>query len=885
MKIVSIFSFRSILLFCLLTCAFPVSLQAAPLRLPQEITGVDPKVTEYENSLSVLETNIAEATRLGTGGFLSAAATPTAALAAIALARADLVVFRNAAAGDAKDAAEAKLKDDIKNATTEVLAYVQALKRTLPAPLIRQTETQGSSGSARSAPKQKPIKLAGVVFKAGKFTIKWNAGVGPYSIMIKTLNTHVSPPDAFDAYTDGSYYNALPSGTDPITGTLYNLDLPKNFRSGSTACFKIVDSASLESNEDCFEFPLMTKTVVSSFKSSKISSHDLTLTWGSLPGAVAYAIYRDGELIAITSSLSYKEPVLLPGTSYEYQIIPLESFDAPESLVTAVRYENKFNPFASLFSLAAAGAAPAAPSGVRLIATTKPAPDVPKSGTIDMLAIFVNTGDQMTDYVPADVGKLETILNGDDNHKDSVFDYFQAVSFCPNKTCLTVRSIVWPTPLIVPGANIKKAQNSNTFNTKMLQQYLKENPGEQWRFDQGFYDLIDFVLPLDESIQIAGLGELGQTGAAVNSKQRLVWTNGIRDASVVSHEVGHTLGFDHADGLQCPTGQSPIADCTKKEYSEYSDVMGNGIGGTYVQFDSWRKWQAGWIDGNVVVPGKSDIYKIGAPELPDSNALIIKSSPALLVYFEVRLWNDPSVPFTSVNSYGGFGGLHVKYVFPQDVKNPKDPNSKDKSLQSYQLQYAYGSGYQPYIMKDGEAFELQQQDRGTRKWRLIQLKHTDRNATVFVRDPVDISYNIHPANDPSGNGAIRVGWDEVAKIPGDGVETSGGFDVYRDCPTFGCTEANLVSAGQTDHFYIDSKVISENPKIPHTYSVQAFDRFPNTRGLDGNPKKYLMPMSPSTYPFTAATPKKPAAPATSPVGGTPFNPDGIPCGPKVAGCF
>ena len=86
----------------------------------------------------------------------------------------------------------------------------------------------------------------------------------------------------------------------------------------------------------------------------------------------------------------------------------------------------------------------------------------------------------------------------------------------------------------------------------------------------------------------AGLGNLG--GSATNA-----WINGHFSTQVVTHELGHNLGLQHAHALNCDT--APMGGtCTTLEYGDVADTMGN-IAAAHVS--PFAKERIGWLNDGV----------------------------------------------------------------------------------------------------------------------------------------------------------------------------------------------------------------------------------------------------------------------------------------------
>jgi hypothetical protein len=85
-----------------------------------------------------------------------------------------------------------------------------------------------------------------------------------------------------------------------------------------------------------------------------------------------------------------------------------------------------------------------------------------------------------------------------------------------------------------------------------------------------------------------------------------VFLNGFLDRGIVTHELGHTFGLEHAHLHQCTA-----AGCETIEYGDPYDTMGGGLDGEY---NAYEKVVAGWLT-NVTRAPKTGDYVIDQLEL------------------------------------------------------------------------------------------------------------------------------------------------------------------------------------------------------------------------------------------------------------------------------
>jgi M6 family metalloprotease-like protein len=104
-------------------------------------------------------------------------------------------------------------------------------------------------------------------------------------------------------------------------------------------------------------------------------------------------------------------------------------------------------------------------------------------------------------------------------------------------------------------------------------------------------------------ITYGGLADLGASR---------VWVNGEFDFRVVSHELGHTYGLNHANLWQVADGSAISATGTNTEYGDDFDTMGaNFANSQSTDFNPWFKNLLGWAaDSQVQTATATGTYRI-----------------------------------------------------------------------------------------------------------------------------------------------------------------------------------------------------------------------------------------------------------------------------------
>ncbi|MEO8586758.1 MAG: reprolysin-like metallopeptidase [Acidobacteriota bacterium] len=150
-----------------------------------------------------------------------------------------------------------------------------------------------------------------------------------------------------------------------------------------------------------------------------------------------------------------------------------------------------------------------------------------------------------------------------------------------------------------------------------------------------------------------GLGYVGGAGS---------WINGTGSMSLLvgAHELGHNFGLSHAHSYACTGAAIAPTGCSRSDYGDRFDVMGNSRAG---HFNAYSKETFGWLPAGSVRnhAGGSATYTIGPLEGPGQAAYAVRIPTTMSARTYWIEWRDRS-GFDSVEPAGVVNGGLIRFA-------------------------------------------------------------------------------------------------------------------------------------------------------------------------------------------------------------------------------
>ena len=177
-------------------------------------------------------------------------------------------------------------------------------------------------------------------------------------------------------------------------------------------------------------------------------------------------------------------------------------------------------------------------------------------------------------------------------------------------------------------------------------------------FDVASYTRFIYLFPFVDTCGYGGYGSLTE-----------VFLNGQLSRGLVTHELGHTFGLQHAHMEDCSAG-----GCQSIEYGDPFDTMGQSLVGEY---NAYEKFVAGWLK-NVTRNPPTGNYVIDQLELPSKVPQALDISTAKNEY-----WFDHREPLLSDAAFASNSlvrGLEVHAGPPSSDPTAQSDFDRDNTL-------------------------------------------------------------------------------------------------------------------------------------------------------------------------------------------------------------
>ena len=610
----------------------------------------------------------------------------------------------------------------------------------------------------------------------------------------------------------------------------------------------------------------------SSIATTNLSSSGAVLSWPKVTGAVGYGVYLDNVLLDTTTATSYDTSgILMPDTDYALNIESLTNLNQVDGAI-AIIPTKPLGFWASIWSglLAAVGASTQPVVTTESIHTLV-APPMPVKGTAQVLAVlfkFLDTPNStnLDGTLPKPTATLDTPAAV----KDALFDNkYSASAFYKensinqlNEAQLNIVGDVYPQVISLNGYQPNAVINATWENMPKItmQSYVsnfKNNPtltnvplyesinqqlikaGYQLRYlgtDGQYHDkLIVYVWPLNNKVYGGASDGIGLVGGDIKGR---IWINGQEPANVYAHEIGHKLGFNHADAIVCNLSDFTLSSafgnhpyfCNYQNFVQYGDpvnVMDGGQG--YFHVNQYNKSSVGWIPS--VPINQSGSYSLFADEIKQTTALHFpKNDTGDEYYLEYR----QKIGFDSTLSDNQVSGVSLDILNQHIFKTLSQSGLQDTDVtgDTFKIGTTNQNGVSSSLyLANGGVFE-----DPINHIRVIQLSHDTTKANVFVRldttlKPVVSAISETVKNQPNNyyTGKVDLSWTAVPGATGSTI----GYEVYRDATA---TSSLIYSGANTS--YVDTVSAGS----AHLYYVRAYDSFTELPG-----KKYYLAFSSATF--------------------------------------
>jgi hypothetical protein len=281
------------------------------------------------------------------------------------------------------------------------------------------------------------------------------------------------------------------------------------------------------------------------------------------------------------------------------------------------------------------------------------------TGSKRVLVMLLNFNNETSPFTSTTVTNVQSLFFGGTG--SSVARYYAEASY--GLTSLSG-------DVVLLTASVAKPTTCDTGTVQTQANTLAKAAGK----DPANYQFPVWMFTSNSACGWAGLGYVGGGG---------VWINGAPSGSwgllVGAHELGHNFGVLHAHSYDCGTVSIAPSGCSRSEYGDPFDTMGNIRPG---HFNAEFKDEFGWFPGGTVKVhgGGSATYTLGPLELPGQSTYAVKIptqagtvNRTYWVEFRGRTGFDAGEPTTIVN--GGLVRIAPSPVGGSDLLDMTPPTT------------------------------------------------------------------------------------------------------------------------------------------------------------------------------------------------------------------